>query len=108
MKTTVSKHDFIDAFRAYDRLDNFSFEALDLLFAYFEEYEESAGEEIELDVVAICCEYNESDADDIIADYRIDVEGMDDDEKIDAVREYLQDNTQLVGETASGFVYAAF
>jgi len=108
MKTTVSNHDFIEAFRAYDRLDNFSFEALDLLFAYFEEYEESTGEEIELDVVAICCDYNEADTDDIIADYRIDVEGMDDDEKLEAVREYLQDNTQLVGETSSGFVYAAF
>jgi hypothetical protein len=108
MKTTVSNHDFIEAFRAYDRLDNFSFEALDLLFAYFEEYEEVTGEEIELDVVAICCDFNESDADDIITNYSIDVEGMDDDEKIEAVREYLQDNTTLVGETASGFVYAAF
>jgi hypothetical protein len=108
MKTTVSNHDFIEAFRAYDRLDNFSFEALDLLFAYFEEYEEVTGEEIELDVVAICCDFNESDADDIITNYSIDVEGMDDDEKIEAVREYLQDNTTLVGETASGFVYQSF
>jgi hypothetical protein len=108
MKTTVSNHDFIEAFRQYDRLDNFSFEALDLLFAYFEEYEESTGEEIELDVVSICCDFNESDADDIITNYSIDVEGMDDDEKIEAVRDYLQDNTTLVGETASGFVYAVF
>lgn len=108
MKTTVSNHDFVEAFRAYDRLDNFSFEALDLLFSYFEEYEEATGEEIELDVVAICCDYCESDADDIIADYRIDVEGLDDDEKLEAVRDYLNDNTTLVGETASGFVYAAF
>ena len=108
MKTTVSNHDFVEAFRAYDRLDNFSFEALDLLFSYFEEYEESTGEEIELDVIAICCDFNESDTDDIIADYRIDVEGLDDDEKLEAVRDYLNDNTTLVGETASGFVYAAF
>lgn len=108
MKTTVSNHDFVEAFRAYDRLDNFSFEALDLLFSYFEECEDSTGQEIELDVVAICCEYCEADTDDIIADYRIDVDGMDDDEKLEAVREYLQDNTTLVGETATGFVYAAF
>ena len=108
MKTTVSNHDFVEAFRAYDRLDNFSFEALDLLFEYLEKYEESTGTEIELDVVAICCDYVEADIDTIIADYRIDVEGMDDDEKIEAVRDYLNDNTQLVGETASGFVYAVF
>lgn len=108
MKTTLSNHDFVEAFRQCDRLDNFSFEALDLLFAYFEEYEESTGAEIELDVVAICCDFNEDDADDIIANYSIDVEGMDDDEKIEAVRDYLQDNTQLVGETATGFVYQVF
>jgi hypothetical protein len=108
MKTTVSKYDFVEAFRQYDRLDNFSFEALDLLFEYFEEYEEATGQEIELDVVAICCDFDELDADDIIANYSIDVEGMDDDEKIEAVRDYLQDNTQLVGETASGFVYQSF
>lgn len=108
MKTTISKYDFERAFVDADRKDNFSYEALDLLFSYFEEYEESTGEEIELDVIAICCDFNESDADDIIADYRIDVEGLDDEEKIEAVREYLQDNTMLVGETASGFVYAAF
>jgi hypothetical protein len=46
--------------------------------------------------------------DDIISNYSIDVEGMDDDEKIDAVRDYLNDNTMLVGETATGFVYLAF
>jgi hypothetical protein len=33
---------------------------------------------------------------------------MDDDEKIEAVRDYLSDNTVLVGETATGFVYACF
>jgi len=108
MKTTVSNHDFIEAFRAYDRMDNFSYEALNLLFEYFEEYEDSTGQEIELDVIAICCDFNEDDTDDIIANYSIDVEGLDDDEKLEAVRDYLQDNTQLVGETASGFVYQVF
>ena len=108
MKTTVSNHDFVEAFRAYDRLDNFSFEALDLLFSYFEEYEESTGEEIELDVIAICCDFIEADTDDIIAEYRLDVEGLDDDEKLEAVRDYLNDNTTLIGETASGFVYSVF
>jgi hypothetical protein len=56
----------------------------------------------------LCCEYSEDCHDDIISNYRIDVESMDEDEKIEAVREYLEENTQLVGETASGFVYACF
>lgn len=109
MKTTVSNHDFIDAFRAYDRIDNFSFEALDLLFSYFEEYEESTGEEIELDVVAICCDYSEDTVENIAENYSIDLsECEDDDEKRQAVFDYLSDNTSVVGDTASGFVYAVF
>jgi hypothetical protein len=108
MKTTVSRYDFERAFVDYGRKDQFSYEALGLLFAYLEEYEESTGEEIELDVIALCCEYYEDTLESIAANYRIDLEGMDDDEQIEAVREYLQDNTQLVGETATGFVYACF
>jgi hypothetical protein len=108
MKTTISKYDFERAFVDADRKENFSYEALGLLFDYFESYEEETGEEIELDVIAICCEYSEDNPDDIISNYSIDVEGMDDDEKIEAVRDYLSDNTTLIGETATGFVYACF
>jgi hypothetical protein len=108
MKTTVSRYDFERAFVDADRKENFSYEALGLLFDYFESYEEETGEEIELDVIAICCEYSENNPDDIITNYSIDVEGMDEDEKIEAVRDYLSDNTMLVGETATGFVYLAF
>ena len=108
MKTTVSRYDFERAFVDAGRKDQFSYEALGLLFAYLEEYEESTGEEIELDVVALCCDYYEDTLESIAANYRIDLEGMDDDEQLEAVREYLEENTQLVGETASGFVYACF
>ena len=108
MKTTVTKYDFERAFVDADRKENFSYEALDLLFDYFESYEEETGQEIELDVIAICCEYTEDNPDDIISNYSIDVEGLDDDEKIEAVRDYLNNNTQLVGETSTGFVYLAF
>ncbi len=108
MKTTVSKYDFERAFVDADRKNQFSYEGLAVLFDYFEDYEEQTGQEIELDVIAICCEYSEDNPDDIISNYSIDVEGMDDDEKIEAVRDYLNDNTMLVGETATGFVYLAF
>jgi hypothetical protein len=108
MKTTVTRYDFERAFADAGRKDNFSYEGLNALFDYFESYEEETGQEIELDVVAICCEYTEDTIEDIITNYSIDVEGLDDDEKIEAVRDYLSDNSQLVGETANGFVYAAF
>ena len=57
MKTTINNSDFHDAFKSYNREDNFSWEGLDALFSYLESYEEDTGTEIELDVIAICCEY---------------------------------------------------
>ena len=61
MKTTVNEWDFKDAFRNYGRLDNFSMEGLAALYDYYTELEESTGEEIELDVIAICVEWCEYD-----------------------------------------------
>lgn len=60
MKQTVYKNQFKNAFKVV-RPNNFSNEGLDALYEYFEEYENSTGEEIELDVIAICCEYAEYD-----------------------------------------------
>ena len=108
MKQTVSKSDFIDQFRVMDRLENFSYEARGLLFDYLEEYEESTGEELELDVIAVCCDFSEDSAEDIAQNYGIDIDGLDEDETADAVRDYLNENTILVGETSSGFVYQVF
>lgn len=108
MKTTVTRNDFVDSFRAYGRLDNFSLEALDLLFTYLEEYEESTGQEIELDVVAICCDYNEDSWQNIAESFDVGIEDLDEDEAKQHVMNYLCDNTSVIGETASGFVYAVF
>ena len=106
MKTTINRYQFERAFADADRKDNFTYEGLGLLFDYFEEYEDSTGEEIELDVVAICCEYNEDDWSDIADNYGIEYEN--DTDGLDAVRAYLEENTTVIGETASGFVYVAF
>jgi len=116
MKTSVSFCDFCDAFRAYDRQDSFSYEAKRVIFDYLEDYEDSTGEELELDVVAICCEFDEQDVDDIISNYRIDTsdieqdeEGnVDEDEKLELVEEYLQNHTICLGRVGNCFVYAAF
>jgi len=114
MKTTVSKYDFERAFVDADRKENFSYEALGLLFDYFESYEEETGQEIELDVIAICCDYNEDTIEDIIANYSIDLSDLDpedddyEEQCTEAVRDYLNDNTMLVGETTTGFVYLVF
>lgn len=59
MKQTVNNFDFHDAFKQMDREDNFSYEGLNALFDYLEQYEEDSGEEMELDVIAICCDFTE-------------------------------------------------
>jgi len=93
MKTTVTKSAFIDAFRTMGRFDQFGYEALELLFDYFEELEADTGEEMELDVIAICCDYSVDTVADIASNY--DVEP-------DDVMDYLQDNSTVVGECSDG------
>ena len=59
MITTINENDFIQAFKNMGRGEQFSREGLQELFKYYEEYEDSTGEKIELDVIAICCDWTE-------------------------------------------------
>lgn len=110
MKTSINFSEFCNAFRDMDRNENFSYEGKKALFYFLEEMEEQTGEEYELDVIALCCEFAESSTDELIADYGIDVsEAEDDEEKAEIVEEYLQDCTAVVGKLDNGsFVYAQF
>lgn len=106
MKQTVTFSTFVDAFRAAGRESQFSYDALSVLWDYFEQYEEDCGEELELDVVAICCDYAEGTVADTAQDYGVDLsECEDEDEREEAVRDYLENEGALVGEVDGGFVY---
>jgi hypothetical protein len=59
MINTINKYEFRDAFHKMGRGDQFSYEGLIALFDYLEMLEDDIGEPIELDVIAICCEYTE-------------------------------------------------
>lgn len=60
MKTTISFYDFSETFKSSDTYrNNFSHAWLRALFDYLEEYEESTWEEIEFDMVALCCDFTE-------------------------------------------------
>jgi predicted ArsR family transcriptional regulator len=109
VKSTVSIYDFRSAFQIVGR-ENFSYEGLGVLFDYLEAMEDDMGEEIELDVIALCCEYYESSWGDVAREYCIDLTNCEDeDEKIDAVEAYLSENTSLCGRTNSGcFVFSQF
>jgi hypothetical protein len=107
MKSTIGFSDFKRAFEQ-TRPDNFSREGLVVLFDYLEQVEADTGSEIEFDVIGLCCDYSEGSIEEIATDYAIDLTSCeDDDAKREAVREYLEDNTQIAGETADGFVYCS-
>lgn len=109
--------EFCDAFRDMNRNENFSHQGKRALFDYLEGLSEDTGDDIELDVIALCCDYYENDIDTIISEHRIDIdtdgfEDLDEDEqeeaRTDQVRDYLNEHTTIVGEVPGGFVYAAF
>lgn len=59
MKTNVSFYDFRQKFEDYDRSEQFTGEGLSALFDALEELEDGMGEEMTLDVIALCCGYQE-------------------------------------------------
>ena len=65
MKMTVDFSMFCDEFRRI-RPNDFSYDGLRILFDYFEEYEQETDEEIELDVIAICSEFEQMTLDDYL------------------------------------------
>jgi hypothetical protein len=56
MHIQVTKSMFIDAFKQ-QRPENFSYDALGAMFDYFDDF--GSDVDVELDVVAICCEFSE-------------------------------------------------
>ena len=59
MIKTITKSDFTAEFHRAGRGNQFTHKGLLALYDYLEDYEVSTGESIELDVIAICCDYTE-------------------------------------------------
>ena len=75
--TTVTPNAFHDAFNTM-RPNQFSYDALEALYYFFEEYNEDTGEAFELDVISICCDFTEyADIGEVMKDYG-DIESLED------------------------------
>ena len=98
MYTKINEFAFMEAFKDMNRMDNFSPEALRKLFAFFEELGDATGEPMELDVIAICCDFSEEPLADVLENYDL----RDD---ID-----LENETLVVGYTDNGenVIYQVF
>ena len=59
MKKRIDKYEFIREMNDYHLGNCFSYDGLSVLYDYLEELEEELGEEIEFDVVALHCQYEE-------------------------------------------------
>jgi len=97
MYTNVNEFAFMKAFKDMNRMDNFSPEGLRALFAFFEQLEDDTGEPMDLDVIAICCDFSEEPLEDVLENYSL--ESLDE----------LNDDTVVVAELDSGnVVYQVF
>lgn len=103
IRTIDTATQFKDAFHYAGRSDQFSRSALEALFTYYDDRDE----QVELDVVAICCDWCEYDsAVDACEELGLhpDDDDADDEEREEAAIEALQDESSWIIVTDSGSV----
>ena len=99
MKKTIDKYEFVKEFDEYNRGSNFSVEGREALFDYLEQYEEDTGQEIELDIIAICCEFTEyENLEEFNDNYGKEVEEIDE----------ISDYTQVIDINGTRFIIQDF
>jgi hypothetical protein len=87
MKRELSHIKAVNLFREYT---DWSREASEAIISYFEKYEDSTGESINLDPIAIACEFTEYEAEDLICIYGAE------DATLEETLDYLKENTELI------------
>jgi len=114
MKENVNFCDFTDRFNAI-RPDNFSYDGLKALYEWLEQYEDDTGEEIELDVIALCCDYSEMSFDEVVNDYisfdkslRDELNEQDEDEQNEWLAGWLNDRTIVIPVDSETVIIQAF
>lgn len=93
---TVDFSLFESRFKDYGRLDQFSYAGLRALFDYLEELAQDCGQNIELDVIALCCDYSEEPLQDVLGNY--DLESLED----------LQERTTVIEIGDETIIYGVF
>jgi hypothetical protein len=98
MIKTINEYDFSKAFHNMGRGEQFSSCGLSALFEYFEMLEDE-GDQMELDVIAICCEYAEYDSlKEFQEDYSSEYESIDD----------IERETEVIRIDDDSFIIAQF
>lgn len=101
---TINSSDLYHMACRMDRGDAFGYKGWNAIGKHLEQLSEDIGEDIEVDIVGICCDYSSADsAEDWWQEHgeysSIDPtewEEMDEDEKLQAIEDYLNDHTIVV------------
>ena len=96
---TVNFSMFRDAFQAV-LPDNFNYDGQRALFDYLENLSDDMGEPVELDVIALCCDWRQMTLDEIKDQYNI----PEDEDAID----WLNDNTSVICVAEDSYLFRVF
>lgn len=101
-----------------NRLEQFGYKGWRMLAEAMDQLSDNIGEDIEVDIIAWCCDYNHAaSVEEAFAELQhyyawtiedADWDSMDDEEKLEAIRKFLQDNTGLMVCEDDCIIWAAF
>ena len=107
----ISKSKFLQMFKKSDRKDQFTRPALSKLYDYLIELTEGIDEDLEMDIIALCCEWTEYDDDELVNTYgefaNVD-DDTDDEEKLPLTMEYLEANTTILEVEGGSYLVMEF
>lgn len=115
--TTLTPCGVASMAKEYDRLaDMGGYYGWELLGDYLEALSEDIGEDIAIDIIGLCCDYNHYEsADSVFNEYsnmidceKGDFNAMDEDGKLEVIREFLEYETTLVSCEDGYIIFAAF
>lgn len=92
IKRINSHYELIKEFEEMGRGNQFSLEGFEVLFDLITEWEDSTGEELEIDVIGLCGQFSELTKKELMQDYSLTVEDLEDLGAIYAVGERLKEN----------------
>ena len=126
LKITANADHVVQLAVNYGRLDQFGgYKGWRMLAEAMDQLSDDIGEDIEVDIIAWCCDFTHAaSADEAFWDlqhsYGWDIEdddwdsmdddwdSMDDEAKLEAIKEFLQENTSLVVCESNCIIWAAF
>ena len=112
MKTTLSTGQVMDTLLDHEvlgqRTTDGVIEATRSLVEWLEDLEEDTGTEMELDPIALRCQFSLVTTDEAAEMYDIDTSGVGADDRAEAITDYLNDNTIVIPVDNTNLIIAEF